>query len=42
MGDASLEAAMENGNISEVHHVDLERTNILGLYSTYTVIVYGE
>lgn len=42
IGDASIEAAMEDGNITEVHHVDLETTSILGVYSTYTVVVYGE
>lgn len=41
-GDASLEAAMKNGNITKVHHVDCETFSILGLYATYKTIVYGE
>ena len=41
-GDASIKAAMENGGISKVHHVDYKSSNILGLYAKYTVIVYGE
>ncbi len=41
-GDASLEAAMKQGGITKVHHVDQEVTSILGLWSTYTIYVYGE
>lgn len=41
-GDASLEAAMREGGIKKVHHVDQEVTSILGLWSTYTLYVYGE
>lgn len=41
-GDASIKAAMENGGITKVHHVDSETFSILGLYSTYKTIVYGE
>jgi hypothetical protein len=41
-GDASISAAMKNGGITRVHHVDSETTNILGLYATYITIVYGE
>ncbi|MGQ9707894.1 MAG: TRL-like family protein [bacterium] len=41
-GDASLDAAMKQGGITKVHHVDQEVTSILGLWSTYTIIVYGE
>lgn len=42
MGDASIKAAMEDGGITRVHHVDSQQMNILGLYSKYTTIVYGE
>lgn len=42
LGDASLEAAMKNGGITKVHHVDTKSRNILGVYGEYTVIVYGE
>ncbi len=41
-GDVSLEAAMRSAGITKVHHVDQEVTNILGLFSTYSIIVYGE
>ena len=40
-GDASIQAAMEAGGITQIHHVDSEELNILGVYSTYTTIVYG-
>lgn len=42
MGDASIKAAMEQGGITRIHHVDSKQMNILGLYSEYTTIVYGE
>ena len=41
-GDASIEAAMQNGGITKVHHVDTQVMNILGIYATYTTVVYGE
>jgi len=41
-GDASIKAAAENGNITKIHHVDSESMNVLGFYSEYTTIVYGE
>lgn len=41
-GDASITAAMKNGGITRVHHVDNETMSILGVYAKYTTIVYGE
>ena len=41
-GDASISAAMKNGGITRVHHVDSESMNILGIYAKYTTNVYGE
>lgn len=41
-GDASVETAAKSAGIKQVSHVDVRRTNILGLFSTYTVYVYGE
>lgn len=41
-GDASIDAAAKNGGITKIHHVDEHATNILGLFATYEVIVYGE
>ena len=41
-GDASIKAAMENGGITKVHHVDYEVKNIFGIVGSTTTIVYGE
>jgi len=41
-GDASIQAAAANGGISRIHHVDSELLNVLGIYSRYETIVYGE
>jgi hypothetical protein len=30
------------GQITKIHHVDSEETNILGVYCTQTTVVYGE
>ena len=42
MGDASIETASKNGGIKKVQHVDYHSTSILGIYSTFTVMVYGQ
>ena len=41
-GDASIQAAMKQGGITKVQHVDYNTTSVLGIYATYTVTVYGE
>lgn len=41
-GDASVQTAANNAGIRKISHVDCKKTNILGLYATYTVFVYGE
>jgi len=41
-GDASIEAAMKNGGITKINHVDWEAKNILGIIGNYKVTVYGE
>ena len=41
-GDASITAAMKNGGITRIHHIDHETLGILGVYAKYTTIVYGE
>lgn len=41
-GDSSIEAAMKNGGITKVHHVDWQARNILGLYGEFKTTVYGE
>ena len=41
-GDASIAAAMKNGGIKKVHHIDTKSRNILGIVGEYTTMVYGE
>ncbi|PID77743.1 MAG: TRL-like protein family [Deltaproteobacteria bacterium] len=41
-GDASIEAAMKNGNITKIHHIDWDVENFFGVYGKYTITVYGE
>ena len=41
-GDASVGTAAQNGQITKVHHVDSNSLNVLGIYSKYETIVYGE
>lgn len=40
-GDASIEAAMKNGNITKVHYADWQVKNIVGV-ATYRLVVHGE
>lgn len=42
VGDASVKTAMEDGNITKIHHVDHQIFSILGIYATWGVKVYGE
>lgn len=41
-GDAGIQAAARAGGITTIHHADYKATNVLGLFSTYTTIVYGD
>ncbi|GAB2191521.1 hypothetical protein MAH1_31290 [Sessilibacter sp. MAH1] len=42
-GDSSVTKAMENGDISKIHHIDFKNESfLLGLFSKTTTIVYGE
>jgi len=41
-GDASIETAAKSAGITRIQHVDYHSTSILGIYSTFTVTVYGE
>jgi len=41
-GDASIKAAMANGDIRTVKYVDYDAKNILGIYGEYTTTVYGD
>jgi len=42
MGDASVNAASQNANLTSVEHVDYEFFNILGIYQKFTTIAYGK
>jgi len=42
IGDASVEAAMKNGNISKVATVDHETFSILGLFASFKTKVTGD
>ena len=41
-GDASVEAAVRDGGISEPRHLDYRFFNFLGIYQKFTTIVRGE
>jgi len=41
-GDCSIDAAMQQGGLRTVHHVDSKVSSILGIYSSYTLVVVGE
>ncbi len=41
-GDASISAAMQNGGIRKVHHVDYKVNNYFWLFNYTTTIVHGE
>ncbi len=41
-GDASIKAAMDNGGITKIHHVDHKSMSVMGVYAKYTTVVYGE
>ena len=41
-GDASIAAAMDDGDLSRIHYVDYETENYLGIYAKFTVVVYGK
>jgi len=40
-GDVSIETAAKNGKIKDITHVDSKARNILGVYTTYCTVVYG-
>jgi len=41
-GDASINTAARQAGISRISHVDYKVTNIIGVYQTYEIYVYGE
>ncbi len=42
VGDASIAAAMKNGDITKVHSVDWKAENTLGVIGKYECVVRGE
>ena len=43
VGDCSVQAAMDNGGITKIHHVDTEFVSyLLGIYWKFTTVAYGE
>ena len=40
--DASISKAMDQGDIDKIHHIDHESLSVLGIYTNYKIIVYGE
>lgn len=42
VGDASYQTAAKNGGITRISHIDKRDYTILGVYTTYETIVYGE
>ncbi|MCI6312548.1 TRL-like family protein [uncultured Helicobacter sp.] len=40
-GDCSIETAAQNGNIQTIRSVENKVYSMLGIYSTYTTIVWG-
>ena len=41
-GDCGIEAAMKNGGIGSITHIDHEFYTVLGIYSTYTTVITGD
>lgn len=42
LGDASIQAAAREAGITRIHHVDYEAKSYVGVYTIYTIIVYGD
>jgi hypothetical protein len=42
VGDVSVEAAAEDGNISKVYYADYDHLNILMIFSRTKITAYGE
>lgn len=41
-GDASIAAAMKEGGITRVQHVDYEVKSLFWVFTEYTTVVYGD
>lgn len=42
LGDGGINVAAKNAGIKKISHVDVQKTSVLGLFSKYETIVYGE
>jgi len=42
LGDCSLQGAAQNGGVSNIRYADYKFENILGVYSKFTTVVYGD
>ena len=42
MGDASIQTAAREAGITRIHHVDYQSKSYVGVYTVYTIIVYGD
>ena len=42
LGDASIQTAARDAGITRIHHVDYQAKSYVGVYTIYTVIVYGD
>ncbi len=41
-GDASVQEAARNGNITNIKFINYRASNFFGIYGSYTTIVYGD
>lgn len=41
-GDCSIATAAKKGGITRIHHVDFKSKSVLGIFTKFTVTVYGE
>ena len=41
-GDASINAAAKKAGIKKISHIDSQKTTVFGIFSKYTVFVYGQ
>ncbi|MFO0982547.1 MAG: TRL-like family protein [Planctomycetota bacterium] len=41
-GDASASTAARAGGIGRIKHADYQYTNVLGIYQSFTTVVYGD
>lgn len=41
-GNASTAAAARSAGITKIRHADYEYTNVLGIYQSYTTVIYGD